>query len=112
MPFDSAEFARAYPTPAPTPKERLALLIDELRKPLPNWDFRISNHCAIGLAWQLFPEVGGKSASDMGKFFGVPSNTLHELLATPAIYGHRHHDRVRQEEVRVRLEKLLDDWHQ
>jgi hypothetical protein len=103
MPFDHAEFTKIYNTP----RDRLQLLINELRKPQPNWDFRWCETCAIGLAWRLFPEANKQGAYQLSQFFGVDFLTLHKIFGSPKKYGHNQHKDVQSEEVADALEHLL-----
>lgn len=85
----------------------LRLLIDELRRPQPHWDYRLSDQCAIGIARRLFPEISNIDTSKLGSFFGVDQNTLRSILTDPKTYGKKHLDRVTKENVADKLENLV-----
>ena len=79
-------------------------LLSELRKPQPNWDFRQSENCAIGIVRRLI----GKDiifSNEVATRLGIPG--YGHLFVTPYTYKVNHFDRVTPTMVADKLEHIF-----
>jgi hypothetical protein len=82
-------------------------LLVALKEPRPDWDFRSSNKCAMGILQRLTNDTSFyKFSADIAATqLGIPGHG--SVFVKPSIHGVRHHDKVTQSMVADKLESLF-----